>query len=154
MKNFQKFLQGWDCVTQTLYVFISSWYRKVKIPSQKLKKSFPTEKLPSQKLSWGSFRSSVLDWFDLAATEPDHRHASLKQISFLFIWKINVYGHFFYERQLLHFHSIKSDAMMMQNITKIPQWAWLLMWMALVLWMSVMGVLMAFKGVEKNDETW
>ena len=89
IKNFQQFLQGWDCVTQTL---ISSWYRKVKIPSQKLKKSFPTEKLPSQKLRWGSFRSSVLDWFDLAATEPDHRHASLKQISFLFICKINIWA--------------------------------------------------------------
>ena len=44
-----------------------------------------------------------------------------------------------------------SDAMTMQNVTKIPYYVWSSLWMALALWMTAMGIFINFETQQKQQ---
>lgn len=45
-----------------------------------------------------------------------------------------------------------SDAMTMQNVTKIPYYVWASIWMVLALWMTTMGIFINFETPQKQQQ--
>ena len=46
-----------------------------------------------------------------------------------------------------------SDAMTMQNVTKIPYYVWASIWMVLALWMTTMGIFINFETPQKQQQS-